>query len=165
MQRSLIARLCAVGVTAGALIALPFAVSAPAAQSASCKALSTVVKSGKITATFGKCSPAALAAGGTATFTQAPAGTTAGTLKLTMTWKGSKGKTLALVKFQQAKTKGKCATGQSRFTVNGTVSKGGTGVAATIIKTGEKLTSSTCAYTSGPKTGQSNLEPGTLFKL
>jgi hypothetical protein len=146
-------------------MALPLAVPASAAQSATCKALATAVKSGKITATFGKCTPAQLAAGGTATFTQAPAGTTKGTLKLTMTWKNGKGKTLALVKFQQAKTKGKCATGQSRYTVNGTVSKGGTGVAATIIKTGETLTSSTCAYTSGPKTGQSNLEPGTAFKL
>ena len=34
-----------------------------------------------------------------------------------------------------------------------------------IVKKGQKVTSSTCAVTKGPKLGSSTLEPGTLFKL
>ena len=40
-----------------------------------------------------------------------------------------------------------------------------TGAAAKIVKKGEPVKRSVSAYTSGPKLGQSNLEPGTSFTL
>ena len=153
-------------VAAGTLVAVPLAVPASAAaESASCSTVSTVLKAGKITATFTKCTPTSLATGGTATFTNPPTGSTKGTLKLTLTWKGGKGTTLALVSFKAAANPGKCPKGDTLEAVTGTVSKGGTGAAAKLIKVGEKVTSSTCAVTTGPKLGSSTLEPGTLFKL
>jgi hypothetical protein len=149
---------------AGSLLAVPFATPASAAASASCKTVTTTLKAGKISATFTKCTPAGLSAGGSATFTNPPKGTTKGTLKLTLTWKGGKGTTLALVSFKGATGNGKCPAGQTREAVTGKVT-GGTGAAAAIIKKNELVTSSTCAVTSGPKLGSSTLEPGTLFKL
>ncbi len=151
-------------VAAASLLTVPFATPASAAQSASCKTVTTALKAGKISATFTKCTPASLSAGGSATFTNPPTGTTKGTLKLTLTWKGGKGTTLALVSFKAAATVGKCPKGDTREAVTGKVT-GGTGAAAKVIKKGEAVTSSTCAVTSGPKLGSSTLEPGTLFKL
>jgi hypothetical protein len=148
---------------AGSLLAVPFATPASAAASASCKTVTTTLKAGKISATFTKCTPASLSAGGSATFTNPPKGTTKGTLKLTLTWKGGKGTTIALVNFKPT-TIGKCPKGQTREAVTGKVT-GGTGAAALLIKKNEPVTSSTCAVTSGPKLGSSTLEPGTLFKL
>jgi len=153
----------ALAVTAS-LVAVPFATPAFAAQSGSCKTVTTALKAGKITATFTKCTPAGLSAGGTATFTNPPTGTTKGTLKLTLTWNGGKGTTLALVSFKAASGIGKCPAGDTREAVTGKVT-GGTGAAAALIKKGEAVTSSTCAVTKGPKLGSSILEPGTLFKL
>jgi len=151
-------------VASASLLAVPFAAPASAAQSASCKTVTTALKAGKISATFTKCAPASLSAGGGATFTNPPKGTTKGTLKLTLTWNGGKGTTLALVSFKGAAGIGKCPKGETREAVSGKVT-GGTGAAAKIIKTGELVTSSTCAVTAGPKLGSSTLEPGTLFKL
>jgi hypothetical protein len=165
MKASFGFRALTMAVAAGTLLAVPFALPASAAQSASCKTVTTALKGGKISAVFTKCTPAALSAGGTASFTNPPKGTTAGTLKLTLTWKGGKGKTLALVTFKAAKGLGKCPKGDTREAVTGTISKGGTGAAGSLIKVGEKVTSSTCAVTTGPKLGSSILEPGTLFKL
>ena len=155
----------ALAVGAASLLAVPFAAPAFAAQSGSCKTVTTALKAGKITATFTSCTPASLSAGGSATFTNPPKGTTKGTLKLTLTWKGGKGTTLALVSFKASPAGlGKCPKGDTREAVTGKVT-GGTGAAAAIIKTGELVTSSTCAVTTGPKLGSSTLEPGTLFKL
>jgi hypothetical protein len=92
------------------------------------------------------------------------AGETKGTLKLTLTWKGGQGTTLALVSFAAAKGNGKCPKGDTREAVTGKVT-GGTGAAAKIIKVKEAVTSSTCAVTTGPKLGSSTLEPGTTFKI
>ena len=163
MKTSVGFRAAVLAVAAGSLLAVPFAMPASAAQSASCKTVTTALKGGKITAAFTKCSPAALAAGGSASFTNPPKGTTKGTLKLTLTWKGGKGTTVALVNFKPT-TLGKCPKGQTREAVTGKVT-GGTGAAAALIKKGEAVTSSTCAVTTGPKLGSSTLEPGTLFKL
>ena len=154
----------ALAVATARLLVVPLAGPASAAQSGSCKTVTTALKAGKITATFTKCTPASLSAGGSATFTNPPTGTTKGTLKLTLTWTGGKGTTLALVSFKAAAGIGKCPAGQTREAVSGKVT-GGTGAAAAIIKKGELVTSSTCAVTKGPKLGSSTLEPGTLFKL
>jgi hypothetical protein len=164
MKASVGFRALVMAVAAGTLVAVPFAVPASAAQSASCSTVTTALKGGKISAVFTKCAPASLSAGGTASFTNPPKGTTKGTLKLTLTWKGGKGTTLALVSFAGAKGNGKCPKGDTREAVTGKVT-GGAGAAAKIIKTGETVTSSTCAVTSGPQLGSSLLEPGTLFKL
>jgi len=165
MKTSVGFRAAVLAVAAGSLLAVPFAMPASAAQSASCKTVTTALKGGKITAAFTKCSPAALAAGGSASFTNPPKGTTKGTLKLTLTWKGGKGTTVALVNFKNNPAGiGKCPKGQTRELVTGTV-KSGTGAAAKTIKVGEKVTSSTCAVTTGAKLGSSTLEPGTAFKL
>jgi len=126
--------------------------------------VTTSLKAGKIAAVFTKCTPASLSAGGTASFTNPPKGTTKGTLKLTLTWKGGNGTTIALVSFKAASGKGKCPTGDTREAVTGKVT-GGTGAAAKIIKTNEPVASSTCAVTSGPKLGSSTLEPGTKFTI
>jgi len=163
MKVSARARVLVLAVSAASLLALPFATPASAATSASCKTVTTALKGGKISATFTKCSPASLSTGGSATFTNPPKGTTKGTLKLTLTWKGGKGTTVALVNFKPT-TLGKCPKGQTREAVTGKVT-GGTGAAAALIKKGEAVTSSTCAVTTGPKLGSSTLEPGTLFKL
>ncbi len=156
----------AIAVAAGTVLAVPLAVPASAAtQPASCSTVTTALKGGKITATFSKCAPAALAAGGGASFTNPPKGTTKGTLKLTLTWKGGKGTTVALVNFKaNPKGIGKCPKGDTREAVTGKVT-GGTGTAAQTIKVGQLVTSSTCAVTTGPKLGSSTLEPGTQFKL
>ena len=164
MRVSVRGRALVLAVAAASVLAVPFATPASAAQSASCKTVTTALKAGKISATFTKCTPASLSAGGSATFTNPPTGTTKGTLKLTLTWKGGKGTTLALVSFKAAATVGKCPKGDTREAVTGKVT-GGTGAAAKVIKKGEAVTSSTCAVTSGPKLGSSTLEPGTLFKL
>ena len=166
MRASVGFRALAMVVAAGSLLAMPLALPASAAvQSGSCATVSTTLKAGKISAVFTKCKPAALSAGGTATFTNPPTGTTKGTLKLTLTWKGGKGTTVALVSFKGATGNGKCPKGDTREAVTGTVTKGGTGAAAKLIKVGEKVTSSTSAVTSGPKLGSSSLEAGTLFKF
>ena len=154
----------ALAVATASLLVVPLAGPASAAQSGSCKTVTTALKAGKITATFTKCTPASLSAGGSATFTNPPTGTTKGTLKLTLTWTGGKGTTTTTIKYAPAATKGKCAAGTSRVTVTGSVT-GGTGAAATIIKKGEPLTISICAVTSGTKIGNASLEPGTKFKL
>ena len=164
MRVSVRGRALVLAVAAASVLAVPFATPASAAQSASCKTVTTALKAGKISATFTKCTPASLSAGGGATFTNPPKGTTKGTLKLTLTWKGGKGTTLALVSFKAAAGIGKCPKGETREAVTGKVT-GGSGAAAKIIKTGELVTSSTCAVTSGPKLGSSTLEPGTMFKL
>ena len=164
MKVSVRGRSIVIAVAAASLLAVPFAAPASAASSASCKTVTTALKAGKITAAFTKCSPAGLSAGGGATFTNPPKGTTKGTLKLTLTWKGGKGTTLALVSFKAAAGLGKCPKGDTREAVTGKVT-GGTGAAAAIIKKNEAVTSSTCAVTTGPKLGSSILEPGTVFKI
>jgi len=128
------------------------------------KSTSPPSSTGKSTGTLATCTPAALAAGATNVFTTPPKGTQAGTLKGTYTWKNGKGKTVVLIKFALQKTRGKCPTATTRVKVTGNVT-GGSGTAATIIKKNEPVTASVCAYTSGPKSGATTLEPGTKFKM
>src|SRR5689334_16182119 len=75
--------------------------------SVSCKAeTSPPLAAGNVVSTLSKCSPAALAAGGTSK-TKAKAGSTSGQQTSTTTWKGGKGTTTSTIKYA-ATTKGKC---------------------------------------------------------
>jgi hypothetical protein len=119
---------------------------------------------GKVKSTLAACTPAALKAGGSSLTTVNP-GQQAGTVTDTITWKGGKGKTVAIVKYAST-TKGKCkAPYDARIKITGSV-KSSTGAAANIVKKGEPLSAFVCAITkAGAKQGQTALEPGTKFKL
>ena len=165
-----------VSVRAGALIAgfamamsvaVPLAMPAGAATpSVSCKAqTSPPLAAGKVVSTLSKCSPAALAAGGTST-TKAKAGSTSGQVVSTTVWKGGKGSTTSTISYtSKGVTKGKCkAPFDTRVKITGKVTKAA-GAAAKITKAGEPVTAFICAITKGAKVGQTILEPGSLFKL
>ena len=145
-------------------LVVPFATSASAAGSVSCSKLVAALNAqNKLTTTLSSCTPTALKAGATSV-TKVVKSQKKGTVTDVLTWKGGKGTTTAVVKYGAAKGNGKCAKGEGRVAITGTVT-GGTGAAAKIIKKGEKTTASICAFESGPKTGQSRLEPGTKFVL
>lgn len=91
-------------------------------------------------------------------------GPTKGKLVQTITWKGGKGTTKALVKYANAPTLGKCKAPTKRVAITGTVSSA-TGAAAKITKKGEPISGFVCSIQSGPKVGQTHVEPGTKFKL
>jgi hypothetical protein len=157
-------------VAAAAGLAVPFAAPASAAlkPSVACAKETSppIAKSGgKLQSTLASCTPAALSAGGSS-LTAVKAGQTKGTLTDTITWKGGKGTTVAIVKYGTAKGVGKCkAPYDSRVTITGSV-KSATGAAKAITKVGEPLTSSICAISkAGPAQGQTSVEPGTKFKL
>jgi hypothetical protein len=154
------------GIAAGAAMVVPLALPAGAAlkSSTTCKKESTVVKGSKVTSTIASCTPAALAAGGTSVTSVKP-NQQKGTVTDTITWKGGKGKTVAVVTFGKT-TKGKCkAPYDSRVKITGKVTSA-TGAAAKITKKGEPVNAFICAITKpGPKLGQTALEPGTTFKL
>jgi|SRR3954447_8391750 hypothetical protein len=167
MKMSIKASALVIGMAATAGMVLPIAAPAGAAlkASVSCKTeTSPPLSKGAVKSTVGKCTPAALAAGGTST-TKAKAGSTSGQSTSTTTWKNGKGTTTATIKYKGAATKGKCkAPYDTRVTITGKVTKA-TGAAAKITKVGEPVTASICAITKGAKLGQTTIEPGTLFKL
>jgi hypothetical protein len=170
MHRSLPVRLLALAVATSALTAVPFAASASAAltPSVACAKETSppIAKSGgKLQSTLASCTPAALSAGGSS-LTAVKPNQTKGTLTDTITWKGGKGTTVAVVKYGTATGVGKCkAPYDSRVTVTGSV-KSSTGAAAKIVKSGEPLSASICAVSkTGATQGQTVLEPGSKFKL
>jgi hypothetical protein len=166
MKRSVRARGLALAGTAALVVSVAFVAPASAAlpQHVSCAKLSVPKSGSKTPSTISSCTPAALQAGATSKFKSPPKGSKAGTLSGTFTWKNGKGTTVTLVSFKVQATPGKCPVGTSRVTLTGKVT-GGTGAAAKIIKKGEPVTASICAYTAGPNTGKSSLEPGTKFKM
>ena len=170
MHRSLPVRLLTLAVATASLAAVPLAAPASAALTASVACAKEtsppIAKSGgKLQSTLASCAPAALAAGGTS-LTAVKAGQTKGTLTDTITWKGGKGTTVAIVKYGTATGKGKCvAPYDSRVAITGSV-KSATGAAAKITKAGEPLSASICAVSkAGATQGQTTIEPGTKFKL
>src|SRR4051794_39824101 len=156
----------AAGVAMAVSVAVPMALPAGAALKASvtCRGEpSPPLSAGKVVSTISKCTPAALAAGGTST-TKAKAGSTTGQSTSTTVWKGGKGSTTSTIKYKGT-TKGKCkAPFDSRVQINGKVTKA-TGAAAKITKVGEPVTAFICAITKGAKLGQTTIEPGSVFKL
>ena len=158
MKPSIRFRGAAVAAVAGLALVLPLAAPAPAAlpQHVVCSKLAKGVLS--------LCTPAALKAGATSKYTLPPKGSVKGSLTVTYTWKNGKGKTIALVTFAKQATKGKCTGGTDRIKIGGKVT-GGSGAAAKIIKKGEPFSASVCSFTSGPKAGQTTLEPGTKLKM
>jgi hypothetical protein len=153
-------------VASAALLAVPFATPASAlTSSVACAKEGSALKNGKATSTFSVCTPVALQAGGTGVSPKTPPpGTKKGQVALKITWKGGKGTTTMVFAFTVQKKLGKCKPGTTRVFIKGTV-KSATGAAAKITKTNEPVTASSCVYASGPKVGQSSLEPGTKFKL
>ncbi len=157
----------AFALATGAALLVPFASPASAALTSHvvCSKEGSTLKNGKATSTFSGCTPAALKAGGTGVSPKTPPpGTKKGQIALTITWKGGMGTTTVAFGFTTQKTLGKCQTGTSRLAAKGTV-KSATGKVAKITLKGEPVTASVCVYTTGAKLGQSNVEPGTTFKL
>jgi len=170
MHFSVRTRVLVLAVTAGTLLTAPFALPASAAlkPSVACAKESSppIAKSGgKLQSTLATCTPAALSAGGSS-LTAVKAGQTKGTLTDTITWKGGKGTTVAIVKYGTAAGVGKCkAPYDSRVAITGSV-KSSTGAAAKIVKNGEPVSASICAVSkAGSTQGQTMLEPGTKFTL
>ena len=162
-------RYIALAIAAGTLITAPLAMPASAAAlkpSVTCaKESSPPVKGGTSKSTFATCTPVALKAGGTGvTLKTPPAGSQKGQIGLKITWNGGKGTTTMAIAFAVQTKPGKCKAGTTHITATGKVTAA-TGAAATITKTGEPVTASTCVITKGATSGQSSLEPGTTFKL
>jgi hypothetical protein len=156
----------AFALATGAALLVPFAAPASAALTShvACAKEGSTLKNGKATSTFATCTPAALKAGGIGVSPKTPPpGTKKGQLALTITWKGGMGTTTVAFGFTQT-TQGKCKAPTKRYKVTGSV-KAATGKAAKITLKGEPVSASACVYASGPKIGQSNVEPGTKFKL
>ncbi len=157
----------AVAIAAGGLVAIPLAMPASSAlkQSVACGKLQNKLVAGKSTSTLSNCTPAALKAGATSvTLKTPPPGSQSGTVGSKLTWKGGKGTTTLAVKFVLQKQRGNCPAGTTRIKATGTV-KIVTGAAKSIIKVGEPFTATVCAFVSGPKAGQTQLAPGTKYKL
>jgi hypothetical protein len=162
---SIKSRALVAGVASAALLAAPLAMPASAAQSASCSKLVAAFDAhGKYVTTISQCTPAGLVAGATSVSAVSKTGPNKGQLVNTLSWKNGKGTTKAVIKYAPAKTQGKCPAGTGHVTITGSVSSG-TGVAATIIKKGEAVSISICAFTKGPKVGQAQLEPGSKYRL
>ena len=165
MKTSFRAGALVVALATGAGLAVPLALPASAAASAACSKLVAAFDSkGKYTTTYSQCTPAALAAGATSASAVSKTGPNKGKLVNTIVWKNGKGTTIEVIKYAPAKTQGKCPAGTGHVTIAGSVT-GGTGTAATIIKKGEAVSISICAFTKGPKVGQAGLEPGTKLTL
>ena len=166
MKTSFRAGVLIIAIATGAGLAVPLAGPASAlAPSVACaKVNAPPIVGGKLASTYASCTPAALAAGGNAVVAVSKTGPTKGKLVQTITWKGGKGTTKALVKYANAPTLGKCKAPTKRVAITGTVSSA-TGAAAKITKTGETLSGSVCSIQSGAKVGQTYIEPGTKFKL
>ena len=146
---------------------MPLASPASAAlkPSVACGKLTTKLVGTTATSVLSQCTPAALSAGGTSvTLKTPPPGSQQGQLGSKITWKGGKGTTTTAAKFVLQKTRGTCPAGTTRITTSGSV-KIVTGAAKKIIKVGEPVTATVCAYVSGPKKGQTMLAPGTKYKL
>jgi hypothetical protein len=170
VKTSIRASALVIGIAAGVGLVAPLAIPASAAivPSVACAKETSppIAKSGgKLSSTLASCTPAALAAGGTS-LTAVKANQTKGTLTDTITWKGGKGTTVAIVKYGNATGVGKCKKPyDSRIAITGTV-KSATGAAAKITKKGEPVSASICAVSkAGPTQGQTTVEPGTKFKL
>ena len=169
MKTSTRAGVLAIAVASGMGLVVPLAVPASAAltPSVACAKETSppIAKSGgKLQSTLASCTPAALSAGGSS-LTAVKPNQTKGTLTDTITWKGGKGTTVAIVKYGTT-SKGKCAAPfDARVAITGSV-KSSTGAAAKIVKAGEPLSAFVCAVSkAGPTQGQTTLEPGTKFKL
>jgi hypothetical protein len=164
-------RALAVGVGAAALLVAPLAPPASAAKKkphVACRKVtssSTKIVGSKITvkSAFGSCTPKALKAGGTQKITTT-VDQLSGSIKGTFVWKKKQGSTALTIKFAQQKNRRKCPAGTVREKITGKTGKS-KGAAAKIVKVGEPITASICAYTEGPKLGQSFLEKGSKFKL
>jgi hypothetical protein len=169
MNVSVRTRVLVLTVATSALLTAPLALPASALKPSVACAKETsppIAKSGgKLSSTLSSCTPTALAAGGSS-LTAVKAGQTKGTLTDTITWKGGKGTTVAVVKYGGAAGVGKCkAPYDSRVAISGSV-KSATGAAKAITKVGEPLSASICAISkAGPNQGQTMLEPGTKFTL
>jgi len=165
MKNSMRAGALFAGIAIGVSLAVPLALPAGAAlkPTVSCSKLTAPpLKGTKITSTLSLCKPALLSAGG-GSVTTVKTGQTKGTVTQTITWKNGKGKTVLTIKYAPV-AKGKCkAPYDSRVKITGTV--GSSTGAAKIIKKGEPVSGSVCSITKGTKTGQSALEPGTVFKM
>ncbi len=147
----------AVLIATAALVAVPLAVSAPAAgnQAAKCTKLTAKPAATKFRGTLSGCAPVAATGGsGTGTFVYSPTGT----LHIRIKWASGKGITKANAKFANQTNPGKCKAA-TRVTITGKVS-GGTGPAAKVIKKGQPFTGSACNGAKG-----FTLEPGTALKL
>jgi len=159
MKQSIGARGVALIVAAGMTLAVPLAMpSSAATSSVTCSKLTNPPPN------LTGCTPTALKAGATGVFGTPPAGSKAGSVKGTFTWRNGEGKTIVLLQFAFQKTGRKCPTATTRITVTGKVTSV-SGAAAKIIKLNEPAAGSFCAYVSGPKKGQTTLEPGTTFKM
>ncbi len=164
-------RALVVGAAAVSMFTAPLAVPASAAPKkphvacAKVTSSSTKIVGNRITvkSSFGKCTPAALRAGGSQKITTT-LDKLSGTIKGTFTWKNKKGSTALTIKFAAQKKNRRCPKGTVREKITGKTGKS-KGPAAKIVKVGEPVTASISAYTSGPKTGRSFLEKGTKFKL
>ncbi len=160
-------RSIAVVVVAGGMLASPLALPASAAltPSVACAKLTTKLVGSTATSVLTGCTPAALKAGGTAvTLKTPPPGSKKGQLGSKITWKGGKGTTTSAATFTVEKNRGNCPAGTTRILSSGSV-KSVTGAAKQVIKVGEPVTATVCAYVSGPKAGQTSLAPGTKYKL
>lgn len=165
MKCSVRARGIALAATAALTVSVALASPASAlTPSTTCATLAVPKQGSKTPSTISNCTPTALKAGATSKFKAPPKGSKSGTLAGTFTWKNGKGTTVTLVSFKLLTTKGKCAAGTTRVSLTGKVT-GGTGAAAKIIKKGEPVSASICAYTAGPNTGKSSLEPTTKYKM
>jgi hypothetical protein len=164
-------RALGIGVAAASLLVPALAVPASAATTkphvvcSKVTSSSTKIVGNKITvkSSFGGCTPAALKAGGTQKITTT-LNKLSGSIKGTFVWKNKKGSTALTIKFAQQQNRRRCPAGTVREKITGKTGKS-KGPAAQIVKIGEPVTASICAYASGPKVGKSFLEKGTKFKL
>jgi hypothetical protein len=169
MKFSVRTRALVLTVTAGAMLAVPFAVPASAAVKPSVvcsKLVSTTTISGKngtTASSFLTCTPAALAKGGSSSVT-VPASQLTGSLTSKITWIGGKGTTVATEKYTPQKTTGKCPAGTKYLTSVTGLTKTSTGAAAKVVKAGEPISGSICTKLVGAKF-VSTLLPGTKFSL
>jgi hypothetical protein len=164
MRVSVGARALMIALATGSLIAVPLAGAASAASPASCGVVTTKTVGTKTTITAAKCLPKSATGGGGTATTTTGSGKLAGKLIVTTKWASGHGTTKTAITFAPAKTKGKCPTGSTRIALTGKVVSS-TGLAAKVIKAGQLVTASSCAFTSGAKKGQVSLEPGTVEKL
>jgi hypothetical protein len=162
MKVSIGVRALVIAVSAGSLLAVPFATSASAAtQPASCAKITTKTVAKVIHITESKCLPAAATGGGGTGTTTAGTGKLTGSQINTIKWNAGHGTTKATIKFAPSKGNGKCPKGSTRLTITGKVLSS-TGLAAKVIKAGQPVTASVCVNS---KTSATTIEPGTVEKL
>ena len=170
MRVSVRIRVLAGAATAAMALAIPLTTPVPASAalkpSVACGAITDKLVGTTATSVLSKCTPAALSAGGTAvTLKTPPPGSKKGSLGTKITWKGGQGTTTTAATFTLQPTRGSCPVGMTRITVGPGSVKIVSGAAAKIIKVGEPVSATICAFVSGPKKGQIKLAPGTKYML